>query len=341
MLRIAHLVDTTGPGAVTGYLDFLSRDPVMKAFAHHDIIRVPRGNPGARQIQADIIISHVAISWRALPGLMLARARNAGTPMVHVEHVCSAGYVAHNVTARRRFQTLLRCAYGLFDRVVAVSDDQATWLRGRGLVTAQALSVIRPCTDLSTFRALPAVAGRVRTFGLIGPLERQQGFDIAIEAFRSLPNPDLRLTIFGAGSQAGALRQSAGNDARIRFRPAPGTGTGTNPADAVAQCDAILVPSRWEPFGIAALQARAAGRVLAVAPVDGLRDLAATATYVCRGRSVRDWAVTLAQMADTCVTIPLRHPAECAAERASRAAWLHLMNGLAGETLLQDPRLTA
>jgi glycogen synthase len=39
--------------------------------------------------------------------------------------------------------------------------------------------------------------------------------------------------------------------------------------------DAVVVPSLYEPFGIAALEAAAAGAPLAVAEIGGLRDLAA------------------------------------------------------------------
>lgn len=324
MLRIAHLVDDTGPGGVTRYLDFIARDPAMQAFAHHQIIPVPRNSPAARPIRADVIVSHLAITWRGLPGLLRLRARNAGTPLVHVEHSYSAGFVTHNVTARRRFHTLLRCAYALFDSVVAVSEAQGAWLVARGLVNARALCVIRPCVDLSAFRAVPALSGQLRNFGLIGRLDRQKGFDIAIKAFRSLPDPALRLHVFGSGAERDSLRQAAGRDARIVFHPFV-----ADPAAAMALCDAILMPSRWEPFGIVALEARAAGRVLAVTPVDGLRDHAATASYVCQGSTVTQWAAMLKEMAGTDITIPLRHPADCAAERATRLAWFRLLNSLA------------
>jgi D-inositol-3-phosphate glycosyltransferase len=336
MLRIAHLVDDTGPGGVTRYLDFLDRDPGMQAFAQHEVIAVPRANPAIRPIEADIIVSHLAITWRGLAGLMLLRARNAGTPLVHVEHSYSAGFVAARVTARARFQTLLRCAYALFDRVVAVSEGQRLWLVSRGLVPAEKVEVIHPCVDLSAFRALPAVAGPARTFGLIGRFDAQKGFDIAILAFRALSGPDLRLNIYGSGAEEQSLRAAAGTDPRIRFHAFV-----ADPVAAMAQCDAILMPSRWEPYGIVALEARAAGRLLAVSCIDGLRDHAEEASHPCRGLSVTDWTDSLSEMTAHVVTVPRRRASAPSPERKTREGWLGLFESLTGEVLRRSPHLVA
>ncbi|KAA2314248.1 glycosyltransferase [Pseudooceanicola sediminis] len=336
MLRIAHLVDDTSPGGVTRYLDFLTRDPAMQAFARHDVIAVPRNSPALRPITADIIVSHLTVTWRGLPGLMMLRARHAGTPLVHVEHSYSGGFVAARVTARARFQALLRCAYALFDRVVAVSEGQRFWLVSRNLIPAAKVDVIHPCVDLSAFRALPAIAGPARTFGLIGRFDAQKGFDIAIHAFRALPDADVRLNIYGSGAEEATLRDAAGNDPRIRFHPFV-----ADPAAAMAQCDAIVMPSRWEPYGIVALEARAAGRLLAVSFVDGLRDHAETVSHPCRGQSVSDWTDTLANMAHHTRGMTVRSASDPSPERQTREGWLGLFENLTGKVLRRSPYLVA
>lgn len=334
MLRIAHLVDDTGPGGVTRYLDFLSQDPAMQDFAHHEVIAVPRANPAIRHIDADIIVSHLAITWRGLAGLMLLRARHAGTPLVHVEHSYSSGFVASRVTARTRFQALLRCAYALFDRVVSVSEGQRFWLVSRHLVAANKVDVIHPCVDLSAFRALTPVTGPARIFGLIGRFDTQKGFDIAIRAFRALPDPDVRLNIYGGGAEEAALRNAAGEDSRIRFHAFV-----SDPVSAMAQCDAILMPSRWEPYGIVALEARAAGRLLAVSFIDGLRDHAEDASHSCRGLAISDWTDTLSNMAAHAATAPSRGASDPSPERETREGWLGLFESLTGQSLRRAPHL--
>ncbi|WP_172293323.1 glycosyltransferase [Pseudoruegeria sp. HB172150] len=274
MLRIAHLVDDTNPGGVTRYLDFLASDPGMAELAHHQIVVVPRNRPARVAVEADVIVSHLAISWRGLPGLMSLRARHSGIPLIHVEHSYSAGFVTANVKARRRFHTLLRTAYALFERVVAVSHAQANWLLQRDLVQNDVLSVIQPQVDLTRLRALPRPSGPIRTIGAIGRLDRQKGFGPLIRAFRELEGKDLRLRIFGDGPERETLERLAGDDPRIRFE-----GFVADPCEAYGSCDAIVMPSRWEPYGLVAAEALAAGRTVMVSGVDGLMDHVATGAH--------------------------------------------------------------
>ncbi|SFE00980.1 glycosyltransferase family 4 protein [Roseivivax sediminis] len=287
MIRIAHLVDDTNPGGVTRYLDFLSTDPRF-GFAAHEVIAVEKNRAGAVQTDAHIIVSHLAVSWRGLPGLMALRARHAGTPLVHVEHSYSEGFVARNVNARRRFGTLLSAAYAMFDRIVAVSQTQGEWLVRRGLVSDEALAVIPPCVDLSAFRALPAPDGPVRTVAALGRFHAQKGFDLLIRAMRASSRQDLRLVLIGDGPDRDALVALADGDPRISFAP-----FAADPAAALAQADAVAMPSRWEPFGLVALEARAAGRPVLVANVDGLTDQARDGAIAVAAPTVEAWTTAL------------------------------------------------
>ena len=279
MLRIVHLVDDTTSGDLTSYLDFVASDPGMRRLGTHRIMAVPRHRPASQPIHADIIVSHLTITWRGLPGLMSLRSRCAGVPIFHVEHNYSAGFVAANVTLRPRVHAMLRCAYPLFDRVVAVSATQGSWLVERGLVVKEALAVIPPCKDLSPFRALPAPVGPVRTIGALGRFDRQTGFDLLIAAVRALPNPDLRLRLVGDGPERPTLEAMALGDPRISFPT-------SDPAAALRDIDAVAMPSRWEPHGLRALEARAAGRPVLASGIDGLCDQADAGATLVAGRSV-------------------------------------------------------
>lgn len=291
MTRIVHLIDDTNPGGVTRYLDFLQRDRGMAALACHEVRIVSRNRPCVAGLEADLIVSHLTLTWRGLPGLMALRACYASTPMVHVEHSYSEGFAAHNVRARRRFHTLLRTSYALFDRVVAVSRAQARWLTGRGLVAGADLSVIPPCVDLSEFDALPAPQGPVRIIAALGRFDRQKGFDLLIRAFRALPGDDLRLEMIGDGPERDRLESLAAGDPRIRF-----TGFARSPARAMARCDAVAMPSRWEPYGLVGLETRAAGRPVVVASVDGLRDQIEDGAIAVPEATVAAWQVALAEI---------------------------------------------
>ncbi|WP_136442605.1 glycosyltransferase [Pacificoceanicola onchidii] len=283
---VLHLIDDTTPGGVMRVIDFLTTSPAMSAFARHQVMRVSRGAalPACR---ADVIVSHLTVNWRALPRLIAFRARHAHLPLVHVEHSYTESFTAQNVPGKGRFFALLRTAYALFDRVVAVSDAQGDWLRSRGLVRASALRVISSTVDLSGFHALPAPRGRARVIGGIGRLHRQKGFDVLINAFRALPGAELELHLYGEGPEKAALQALAGDDPRIFF-----AGHTDDPETAMRAVDVVAMPSRWEAFGLVALETRAAGRRLICAQVDGLRDSGDGGLFV-RGHRTEDWTAAL------------------------------------------------
>ncbi len=326
MLRIAHLVDDTNPGGVTRYLDFLASDPAMAALARQEIVVVPRNRPASVRVAADVIVSHLAISWRGLPGLMALRARHAGTPLIHVEHSYSAGFVAANVTARRRFFTLLRTAYALFDRVVAVSHAQGRWLLARDVVRPEALTVIQPQVDLSRFRAIPRPSGPIRCFGAIGRLDGQKGFELLVQAFRALEDPELMLKVFGDGPERTRLEALAAGDPRIGFE-----GFAPDPSQAYAACDAVVMPSRWEPYGLVAQEALAAGRPVLVSGVDGLSDHVASGAIPMAGTGVAALTVAMQEM---CGKMPAELlPAHQPARPGLADQWGTLLGGVLQDTL--------
>ncbi|WGW02405.1 glycosyltransferase family 4 protein [Tropicibacter oceani] len=289
---VLHLVDDTTPGGVTRVLDHIRRCPQMARDARHEIRPVSRRAP-LPSCQADLVVSHLAISWRSLPRLISFRARHAATPIVHVEHSYTERFTALNVAARGRFFTLLRTAYALFDRVVAVSAPQGAWLSRRRLVQSQRLVVIPPVVDLAPFRQIPAATGPVRRFGAIGRLHPQKGFDLLIQAFCSLPEQDIALDICGSGPDLEALRALAGDDRRIVFKPHVAA-----PQHAFEAVDMVLIPSRWEAFGLVALEARAAGRPVLTSGVDGLVDSAGPGARHVTGQGAEAWAEALSAVLD-------------------------------------------
>ena len=283
--KIVHLVDDTTAGGVMRMLDHLMSQPGL---AHQSLRKLTRGSLSPGRIDADVIVSHLTISWRGLPGLIALRAMNPGARIIHVEHSYTRAFTALNVARKARFFALLRVAYSLFDRVVAVSRAQAAWLEERRLVDAGALAVIPPDVPLGALANLPRPTGLPRVVGAIGRLERQKGFDVLIEAFRLCPRRDARLLIFGEGSERAHLEVLAAGDDRIDFR-----GHAEDPAAAYGEVDLVAMPSRWEAFGLVAREARAAGRPVIQSTVDGLADQIDEATRVVRSCDPKSWANAL------------------------------------------------
>lgn len=264
-MTLTHLLDDATPGGVTRVIDGLRGSDVLKRQANHELQMV--ANRGRWPIfDSEVIVSHLALNWRNLPALMSLRAQHPNAALIHVEHSYTQRFTALNVTNRDRFYTLLRTAYALFDQVVCVSRAQGSWMATRALVDAPKLRIIRSCVALDELAQLPAPEGKPRVLGLIGRLHQQKGFDQAIAAFQNLEDPDLRLKIFGTGAEKEVLMAQAGTDPRISFEGFCDT------AVAMTQIDALVVPSRWEAFGLVAQEALAAGRAVLVAPVDGLLD---------------------------------------------------------------------
>ena len=264
---IMHLIDDATPGGVMRVLDYVTTHRDLTGTMRHKVRQIKRGSLSAPRLDADLIVSHLAISWRALPFLMQLRALNARTPMLHVEHSYTAGFVAHNVPSRLRFHTLLRTAYALFDKIAAVSAAQRDWLATRELVDPAKLELLRSAVDVMPFLRLPSVDHPPKVIGAIGRLDAQKGFDTLIRAFRACGRPDLRLEIFGDGAERAALETLAGNDPRIRFH-----GHCADQVAIMGSVDVVAIPSRWEAYGLVALEARAAGRGVLVSGVDGLAD---------------------------------------------------------------------
>lgn len=264
---VVHLIDDTTAGGVMRVLDHITTSADMAQIADHRLVRVDRGQISLQRHRCDVIVSHLSISWRTLPVFVALKLANRHARLVHVEHSYTEAFVHHNVPNLRRFHTLLKTAFTLFDRVVAVSEGQAAWLRRAGLCPDHRLSVIRSCVDLAPFQSLPPARPAPRVIGAIGRLDRQKGFDTLIAAFRETGRNDVSLHIYGTGDQSEALRAHAGDDTRIQFR-----GHVDDPLAAYRDVDILVVPSLWEAYGLVAIEALCAGRTVLCADVDGLRD---------------------------------------------------------------------
>jgi glycosyltransferase involved in cell wall biosynthesis len=262
-LRIVHLVDTPDSGGI---------HTVIEALRHSQSAagrqRVQCTGPGMLAVfpyRADVILLHGASCWRRLPQLALLRLLNPGARVILHEHHYTAD-AERRARSRARLLAMLRANYRWVDDVVAVSRAQGDWLRERRLLPDTRLHVIPPCRDLAPFRqvSLPAF-GRPLVLGAYGRLHRQKGFDLLIDALRRLAPGSMQLLIGGSGPEEAALRRRAADLPQVKF-----TGVLDDIPAFLARCDVVVVPSRYEPYGLVCLEARAAGRPVVVTAVDGL-----------------------------------------------------------------------
>lgn len=264
---VVHLIDDTTAGGVMRVLDYINASPEMADLADHRFETVTRGQVKMRRYGCDVIASHLAISWKSLPALLAIHMANRKARYVHVEHSYTEGFVEHNVPNVRRFHALLRSGFAIFDAVVAVSHAQRDWIESTGLCPDHKLYVIRSCVDLSPFKAIKPASKTPKVIGAIGRLDRQKGFDTLIEGFKALNADDVFLHIYGTGAELEVLKSMAQDDPRIHFK-----GFSEEPTRPFADVDIVVIPSRWEAYGLVAIEALCAGRKVICADVDGLRD---------------------------------------------------------------------
>lgn len=312
MRRICHLVDDTGPGGVTRFLDFMSGSPITAALGEHEVIPVHAGFSRAPRPKADIIVSHVVLSWKNVPFFVALRSANPRATLIHMEHSYSPAFEHLHVKSAKRFRAMLSISLALFDRVVAICEAQQDWLTGPVGVPAAKVALIPPCVDLSQFLALASVDGEIRSIGAFGRFDAQKGFDVLIPAFRQARMPGVTLNIFGDGPQRAELEVLAGGDESIVFH-----GFIEDPCAAMATVDAVAMPSRREPYGLVALEALAASRALLVSRVDGLIDHARNGALSVERLSVEDWCEALRSL-PTRTSVRERNQAKQLAGRAGQ-----------------------
>jgi glycosyltransferase involved in cell wall biosynthesis len=199
----------------------------------------------------------------------LTRSSNFAAVLRHFHGIRS---VAHLHASQPRLHT------GFHDQLIAVSADVARRQACFPWNWAQPVTVLTNCVDSDRFRPAPAEApDRLRALlgvgpatpviALIGAISRRKGQDLGARAFAALRRrrPDAVLAVIGEGAlPAGAPLEGV---RMLGFR---------DDVDALLpHASAVIVPSREEPFGLAAIEAMACGVPVVGFAVGGLREVLA------------------------------------------------------------------
>ena len=105
--------------------------------------------------------------------------------------------------------------------------------------------------------------------GCVGRLSPEKGYDVALKALVELPDCDL--AFLGEGPELGTLQRTAaslGVNDRVRF-----AGWVPPPWPEHWRFDVLLVPSRYEGFGLVAVEAMLAGIPVVASDVAGLSEV--------------------------------------------------------------------
>ncbi|MER5489606.1 glycosyltransferase [Streptomyces sp. NPDC002490] len=306
-LMLRHLpitcdvVTLTNPGPVA---DALTADGIrvthLGMTGNRDLRALPRLVAHIRAGGYDLVHTHL---YRAcLYGRIAARIAGVHA-VVATEHSLGDGQMEG-----RPLTPGVRALYLAGERLghatVAVSPTVAERLRRWG-VPRQRIHVVPNGIDPEALRYDPAARHRVRAryglppdsfvVGAVGRLVRGKRFDQLVTALRALPR-DVRLLVVGAGPETTTLRRTARRagvadrvvltgEARPLAPPALPGGSGASEASGTAPAevpalpallsamDVLASPSPQEAFGLAVLEALAAGLPVRYVDCPALDDL--------------------------------------------------------------------
>jgi len=265
--QVIHLIDDCKLGGVKLALESLS-DSSLKQTFDFKICSLNLHSCFPRRYKADIICLHAAVSWRKLPGLCLLRLANIGTPLLYQEHHYSECFVKHRVNEPWRFLLMLKLSYRLMTRVLAVSDAQAYWMKKEKLTSQDKLIVMGQAKDVTPFLMLPAKpVGRPVVLGAYGRFDPQKGFDLLLEAMTQLSPEKVELRLAGGGEELEGLEAKWASLPHVRF-----VGEIHDVSQFLSGCDAVVIPSRWEPFGLTCQESLTAGKTIITSGVDGINE---------------------------------------------------------------------
>jgi glycosyltransferase involved in cell wall biosynthesis len=164
----------------------------------------------------------------------------------------------HNPDPFRRLWAIRvpeRLATQRYDAVIAISNSLSDF--------THELTGVRPVTihyGLPASNRRPKASARNGTTMLaVGRLERQKGFDVAINAIARLrgEHPDATLVIAGEGRERTRLSElvsQLGLESSVVF-----LGERSDVPELMREVDVLVHPARWEGFGLVLLEAMRAG----------------------------------------------------------------------------------
>ena len=265
--HIMHVLDDLSMGGVTRALKNFEH-PELAEFGAHNIVDIRQSRVRATS-PGDIAIVHFTANWKKMGWLADLRYFGGFARIILIEHTYTAGYEDSEVKPKRRFRQMLRFAYSLVDTVVAVSHAQRSWMCEHKLAPRDKVLAIpqsRVCDALLELPPIERSEGplQIRAFGRF---HKQKGFDLLLEAMNRIPPHVAELKLAGAGPDEALLRSLAVGVSNVQIcRPFE------SPDAFLREADIVAIPSRWEAFGLVGTEARAAGRPILAASVDGLRD---------------------------------------------------------------------
>jgi glycogen(starch) synthase len=182
---------------------------------------------------------------------------------LHGEHLCSDTAFGRLATQTVRASNWTTC----------VSQSVLAQTRLRVPEVTSRSSVVYNGYEMPS--CVPDLPPRPPVLLCLGRLVREKGFDVALKAFASVSTrfPRMRLLIAGHGPEHYELRQQA---AQLGIKDSVdfiGSVAPDHVPKLLNSVTAVLMPSRYEPFGLVALEAASVGRPIVASRIGGLSEI--------------------------------------------------------------------
>lgn len=296
MVTVLHVAEVL-KGGIASYLDELIADQAHRYGAAHLCVLVPASEAGhlTRIGGVEVVtfesggrLHNIRAIQRALRGLL----RRRSFALVHA-HSTFAGVALRTMHWPGGRPPLVYCAHGwAFDRqaagwklalmalaervlalrcerIVCISEHDRNSALARGLPPAKLVTIRNGIGDQAPVAMADGITWPATKLRILfaGRFDYQKGVDVFFSAMQQLGPEYAAIAIGDAALGDFQLRQEAVNVEQ----------TGWLSRDAVQaylqSCDVFVIPSRWEGFGLAALEALRAGRAVVASSVGGLTEL--------------------------------------------------------------------
>jgi glycosyltransferase involved in cell wall biosynthesis len=291
--KILNLLSDERMGGVKTSLNSLMNSRLQEKF-EFAIAPLNRARPSIKNLQPEIIIVHDACSWKILPSLLALKFLKGKAKLVILDHHYSEFFERLKVANPQRFRLMLKLCHWCCDRLLLVSHAQGLWMRKHKLVRSPKLTIIQQSLNCDRFLELPPKPlNKPLIFAAYGRFEEQKGFDILLQAVNLIPHIDFQLKIAGYGSDEAQLQQLVTGNSHVQF-----VGKIQDVPAFLNDCDVVIIPSRWEPWGNVCLEARSAGKPVIVSAVDGLVEQIQECGLLVKSCNAQTFAKAIAQVCE-------------------------------------------